>query len=145
MRSSGGFESRSRARRRALQAIYQWRMTGKEPVEIISEFREEQDFSNVDLGLFEALVRGVAEQSEDLGKGLEPFVDRPLSNLDIMERVILDIGFFELGHSPGTPAKVILDECIELAKRFGAEQGHNFINGVLDKAARTLRKDEFAA
>jgi N utilization substance protein B len=133
------FEFRRRARRRALQALYQWHLTGQDVGEIITQFREEQDFSNVDTELFATLVRKVSKQQADLDEKIEPFLDRPISQLDVIEHVILSIGSYELLYSIEVPHQVILDEAINLAKQFGAEQGHSFINGVLDKAAGQWR------
>ena len=133
------FESRRRARRRALQALYQWHLTGQEVGGILTQFREEQDFSNVDTELFATLVRKVSRQQADIDEKLEPFLDRSVSQLDVIEHVILSIGTYELLYSIEIPHQVILDEAINLAKQFGAEQGHSFVNGVLDKVARQLR------
>lgn len=136
------FEVRSRARRRALQALYQWQINPRDIGEIIAEFFEEQDFSNVDRDLFENICRGVTGQQAVFNEGLQPYLDRPMAQLDVMERVILQMGMFELQQRPETPARVIIDECVNLAHRFGAEMGHAFINGVLDKAARAVRPNE---
>jgi len=133
------FESRRRARRRALQALYQWRLTGYDVGEILVQFHEEQDFSNVDTELFATLVRKVSLKQAELDKKIEPFLDRPLTQLDVIEHVILSIGAYELLHSIEVPYQVVIDEAINLAKQFGAEQGHNFINGVLDKLAKQCR------
>ncbi|NNL95858.1 MAG: transcription antitermination factor NusB [Xanthomonadales bacterium] len=137
-----GYEARSRARRRALQALYQWRLNSRAMSEIIAEFLEEQDFSNVDSEFFSDLCNGVIDRQKDLDEQLQIHIDRPIGRLDVMERVILQIGLLELVTFPQTPARVIIDECVDLAHRFGADQGHAFINGVLDKVARTLRKSE---
>ena len=133
------FESRRRARRRALQALYQWHLTGQDVGEIILQFHEVQDFSNVDTELFATLVRKVSKNQTDIDEKLEPFLDRPLKQLDVIEHVILSIGVYELMYSIEVPYQVVIDESINLAKQFGAEQGHTFVNGVLDKAAKQLR------
>ena len=133
------FEFRRRARRRALQALYQWRLTGQDAGEILAQFREEQDFSNVDTELFATLVRKVSRDQADLDEKIEPFLDRPLAQLDVIEHVILSMGAYELLYSIEVPHQVVIDEAINLAKMFGAEQGHTYINGVLDKAARQWR------
>ena len=133
------YEFRRRARRRALQALYQWHLTGMEVGEILAQFREEQDFSNVDTELFATLVRKVSTGQPDIDKKIEPYLDRPLSQLDVIEHVILSIATYELLHSIEIPHPVIIDEAVNLAKQFGAEQGHSFINGVLDKAAKDWR------
>ena len=133
------FESRRRARRRALQALYQWHLTGQDVGDIILQFREVQDFSNVDTELFATLVRKVSKGQADIDEKIEPFLDRPLKQLDVIEHVILSIGVYELMYSIEVPYQVVIDESINLAKQFGAEQGHTFVNGVLDKAAKQLR------
>ena len=133
------FEFRRRARRRALQALYQWHLTDQDVGEIIAQFREEQDFSNVDSELFATLIRKVSKGQEEIDAKIEPFLDRPLSQLDVIEHVILSMAAYELLNSIEIPHQVVIDEAINLAKQFGAEQGHSFINGVLDKAARQWR------
>jgi len=138
-KSENRFESRRRARRRALQALYQWHLTGLDVGEILAQFHEEQDFSNVDDELFTRLVRKVSVDQADIDEKIAPFLDRPLSQLDVIEHVILSIGAYELLHSIEVPHQVVIDEAINLAKLFGAEQGHSFVNGVLDKAARQWR------
>lgn len=142
MNQQSRFEPRKRARRRALQALYQWQMTGQAPDDIIGQFLEEQDFEGVDSGLFTALVRGVAGSSQSLDRDLGPFIDRPVEHLDVMESVILRMALFEMLNHPEVPCRVILDQAIDLSHRFGAEQGHSFVNGVLDKAARKYRTPE---
>jgi N utilization substance protein B len=135
----GKFESRRRARRRALQALYQWHLNDQDVGEILAQFREEQDFSNVDTELFATLVRKVSVGQAELDEKITPFLDRPVDQLDVIEHVILSISTYELINSIEVPHQVVIDEAINLAKQFGAEQGHSFINGVLDKAARKLR------
>jgi N utilization substance protein B len=136
------FESRRRARRRALQALYQWHLTGQDVGEILAQFHEEQDFSNVDTELFATLVRKVSAGQVGIDEKIAPFLDRPLAQLDVIEHVILSIGAYELLHSIEVPHQVVIDEAVNLAKQFGAEQGHTFVNGVLDKAARQWRNPE---
>lgn len=133
------FEFRRRARRRALQALYQWHLTKQDPGEILDQFQEEQDFSNVDTELFATLVRKVIKNQAELDEKITPFLDRPVKQLDVIEHVILSMGAYELLYSIEVPHQVVIDESINLAKQFGAEQGHSFINGVLDKAAKQWR------
>ena len=139
------FEPKRRARRRALQALYQWQITRQDAGEIIEQFLEEQDFNGVDTELFCTLVKGVVASQQVLDARLQPFLDRPPEQLDVMETAILRIAAFELLNHPETPFRVVLDEAIDLARRFGAEQGHSFINGVLDKAARHWRRPELTS
>ena len=138
-RKPGQHAQRQRARRRALQALYQWQINRQEAGEILRQFRETQDFSLVDEGFFEQLVRGVISEQDSLDSSLQPFLDRPMVQVDVMEQAVLRLGAFELLHYPEVPFRVILDEAIDLAHRFGAEQGHAFVNGVLDKAAKSWR------
>lgn len=142
MKGAEQFAPRSRARRRALQAIYQWQMTGQETNNILVQFRQAQDFSGVDVEFFEQLLRGVASEAETLDRALQPYLDRPMAEVDVMERVVLRMGAWELLHCPEVPYKVVLDEAVDLAHRFGSEQGHSYVNAVLDKAAKTLRAVE---
>jgi N utilization substance protein B len=139
-------EFRRRARRRALQALYQWQIKGQEESAdaLIKQFLAHQDFSEVDRVYFETLLRGVVALAGDFDRRLEPFMDRPMRDVDQIERVILRLGAFELLERPELPYRVVLDEAIELSHRFGAEQGHAFINGVLDKAARAWRAEELS-
>jgi len=136
------FEFRRRARRRALQAVYQWQMTGQEATDILRQFRDAQDFSQVDVEFFEQLLRGVASGADELDAVLQPFLDRPIAEVDVMERVVLRLGTWELMHCPEVPYRVVLDEAVDLAHRFGSEQGHSYVNAVLDKAAQQLRAVE---
>jgi N utilization substance protein B len=119
-------------------------MTGQDVNDIIIQFREEQDFSNVDLKLFEEMVRTVSTTSDQLASAIVPFLDRPAEQLDLIEKTILMMASHELQKAPHLHARVILDEAIDLAQRFGADQGHSFINAVLDKAARQWRGAELA-
>ncbi len=138
------FGPRKRARRRALQAIYQRQITHQDASEILRQFREIQDLSQVDEAYFEQLLRCVSKDEERLIDALEPFLDRPMDQVDVMERVVLMIGAWELLDCPETPYRVVLDESVDLAHRFGSEQGHSYVNAVLDKAARKWRADEVA-
>lgn len=122
-----------------MQALYQWHLTGQDVADILAQFHEVQDFSNVDDGLFTTLVRKVTSEQADIDEKIAPFLDRPLDQLDVIEHVILSIAAYELLHSIEVPHQVVIDEAVNLAKQFGAEQGHSFINGVLDKAAREWR------
>jgi len=142
MSRKGHYEPRRRARRRALQAIYQWQMTGQESTEILRQFLEIQDMSGVDVEHFKKILLGVAQNSVSLDEELQVFLDRSVQQLDVMERVVLRIGAFELLYCPELPYRVVLDECVDLAHRFGSEQGHTYVNAVLDKAVKKWRADE---
>ncbi len=141
-RTVSPFEPRRRARRRALQALYQWQINDNSAAAIIEQFREEQSFDGVDEAYFETLVREVVANREALDEVLGPHVRRVDASLDQMERVVLRLGACELIHHPETPYRVIIDEAVELAHRFGAEQAHTFVNGVLDRLSRDVRATE---
>lgn len=142
MSEAGRFEPRRRARRRALQAIYQWQMTRQDAVEILRQFQSAQDMTGVDETHFEKLLIGVSACQESLDGDLQPFLDRPFDQVDVMEQVVLRMGAWEMLHCPEMPFRVVLDECVDLAHRFGSEQGHAYINAVLDRAGRVWRPDE---
>ena len=131
--------ARSRARRRATQALYAWQMSGNPMSLVIDEFRHEQDMEIADLDYFEDLLRGVDRHCAELDAGLEPFLDREAKQVDPIERAVLRLAAYELRHRPDVPYRVVINEAIEVTKRFGAEHGHTYVNGVLDKAARAWR------
>ena len=138
-------QERKKARRRALQALYQWQVKAEvETAEmLIEQFLEHQDFKGVDKDYFEVIIKRVVENATAYDEQLSGFTDRPMSDVDQMERVILRMAAFELLENRELSFRIILDEAIDLAHRFGAEQAHAFINGVLDKAARAWRTGEF--
>jgi N utilization substance protein B len=135
--------ARSRARRRALQAVYAWQVSHSAIEDVVSQFRHEQDMEVADLDYFEALVRGVAAHTPELDAGLVPFLDREVAQVDPIERAALRIGAYELRHRPDVPYRVVINEAIETTKRCGAEHGHTFVNGVLDKLAAQWRSTEY--
>ena len=136
------FEPRRRARRRALQALYQWQLNDDSAAAIVRQFLEEQNFEGVDQAYFETLVGEVVSRKEELDAAIAPLLKRVDASLDQMERVILRLGANELLHHPEMPYRVVLDEAIELSHRFGAEQAHTFVNGVLDRLAAQCRRIE---
>ena len=136
---------RSKARSLAVQAVYQWQMAGQNVQDIITHLLTEQADSKVDSEYFRELVTGVANELSRLDESLSPHLDRSIESVDPVERAVLRIGAFELASHPEIPYRVVINEAIEMAKVFGAEQGHKYVNGVLDKAAKTLRPLEMAA
>ena len=134
--------ARSRSRRRALQAVYAWQMSNSPIGKVIEQFENEQDMEIADLQYFEDLVRGVAEHHDQLDTQLEKYLDRTLIQVDPIERAVLLIASYELIHRPDVPYRVVINEAIETAKRFGSDQGHTYVNGVLDKAAADWRTAE---
>jgi N utilization substance protein B len=134
--------ARSRARRRALQALYAWQLSDSPIDRVIEQFRAEQDMDIADLEYFEALVRGVAQHAEELDAVLSKFIDRTMAQVDPIERAVLRIAGFELAYRADVPYRVVINEAIETTKRFGAEHGHTYVNGVLDRAAAEWRAQE---
>lgn len=133
---------RRRARVLAMQALYH-RHYSKSPVsDIEAEFMVDNDMSKVDSAYFRDLLRGVHREQADLDKTFEPFLDRPLDEVDPIELAIVRLGTYELKHRIDVPYRVVINEGIELAKRFGGTEGHKFVNSILDKLSRRLRLAE---
>ena len=145
MNNSGSTGARTRARELLLQALYQSQLAGHDAAELLRQFHEQVAYERVDQEYFDeqlpAILKGQAELEETIG-GL---IDRPLDQLDPVELGILLIGTFELQHRIDIPYKVVINECVNLAKRFGAIDGHKYINGCLDGVARSLREVEINA
>ena len=116
--------ARSRARRRAAQAVYAWQIGGIPMASVIEEFRHEQDMEIADIAYFEDLLRGVDTHCAELDASIAPWLDRDIALVDPLERAILRIAAYELRHRPDVPYRVILNEAVEVAKRFGAAHGH---------------------
>jgi N utilization substance protein B len=138
-------QARSRARRRALQAVYAWQMSDTAITKVIEQFRNEQDMEVADLEYFEDLVRGVHTNLASLDEALAAFLDRGIDQVDPIERAVLRIAAYELRHRIDVPYRVVINEAIETTKRFGSEHGHTFVNGVLDHAAADWRAAEAQA
>ena len=134
--------ARPRPRRRALQAIYAWQVGGSRMDAVIEQFRHEQDMEVADLEYFEDLLRGVERHVEVIDDALKPYVDREVGQIDPIERAALRLAAYELKYRPDVPYRVVINEAIEVTKRFGADHGHSYVNGVLDKLASTLRSTE---
>jgi len=137
--------ARRRARRLLAQALYQWQLGGADVAEIERQFRASDEFARVDADFFHEVLRGVVECAEALDARIAPLLDRRLAELDHVERALLRLGTFELCHRIDVPWRVVIDECVALARTFGAEQSHKYINAVLDAIARSERASEVAA
>ena len=134
--------SRHKARVAAVQALYQWQLTEQPPQDIEDHFILDHEMSEIDIRYFDQLVRGVPLHLHELDDHLMPYLDRDVDEVDPVERAILRVGAYEFEFHPEIPYKVILNEAVELAKTFGAEHGHKFVNAVLDKVAAKLRAEE---
>jgi N utilization substance protein B len=135
--------ARARARRFAMQALYQWDLSGTGLHDIRRQFLESEDFSRADKDYFILLFNQVSKDVEIVDKHLGEYMDRPVDQLDPVERAILRIAAWELMTQLDVPYRVVINEAVQLCKKFGAEQGHTFVNGVLDKLARKLRAGEY--
>jgi len=134
--------ARSRARRRALQALYAWQIGGSRMHAVIEQFRHEQDMEVADLEYFEDLLNGIERHVAVIDEAIKPYVDREVEQIDPIERAALRLATYELKYRPDVPYRVIINEAIEVTKRFGADHGHSYVNGVLDKLAGVLRSAE---
>lgn len=130
---------RTQSRRVALQALYQWQLNAEEPATISRQFSEAGLLSGVDLPLFNDLVSQVMNRVEELDDLISPLLDRSVSRIDPVEKNIMRMGAYELQSKVEIPYKVIINECVELAKRFGADESHKYVNGILDKLAQNIR------
>lgn len=137
------FQSRSRARRYAMQALYQWQIGRQDIGDIEGQFKSDYDMSNVDVEYLHELLQA-ARRSEELEAVSAPLLDRPVRELDPVERAILLIGAYELRDRPDVPYRVVINEAVRLAKTFGALDSYKYVNGVLDKLAVQLRPREKA-
>ena len=135
---------RRKARHFGLQALYQWTLSGASVTDIEAEFRVDNDFRHTDVDYFGALLRGVTADVESLEMLFAPALDRALDELDPIERNLLRLGTFELRDRIDVPYRVVISEAVALAKKFGATDSHKYVNGVLDKIARDLRRLELA-
>ncbi len=138
------FATRARARRRAMQALYQWQINGQSMSRIVEQFEEEQDMKIVDREYFQDLLIGVEKDLEDLDAGLSDHLDRPLDQVDLIERACLRLAAYELKHRLDVPLRVIINEAIDLARDFGTQGGSGYVNGVLDKLALSWREVEWS-
>ncbi len=135
---------RSWARRYAMQALYQWQLNGQGTRITDTDLLDDDEQPKADTEYFHELLEQVQRNAKTLDAVLDPCLDRPIVQLDPVERAILWVAAYELMHRMDVPYRVVINEAVELAKRFGAEQGHRFVNGVLDKIARQHRP-EFGA
>lgn len=134
--------ARRKARRFALQAIYQWQLSKNDVGDIEVQFLTDNDMKKVDRTYFHELLHGVPARLSEVDAALQPALDRPLVEVSQVEKAILRISAFELLARPDVPWRVIINEGIELAKVFGADDSFKYVNGVLDKVARRLRTEE---
>lgn len=134
--------SRTKARHCAVQALYQWQMTGNDEAQIFAQFLAERSMAKVNVGYFRELLYGVVACVVDIDKCLQQYLDRGIDEVDDVERAVLRLGGYELIYRLEVPYRVAINEALEAAKVFGSEQGYRFVNGVLDKVAHEVRSVE---
>ncbi len=138
-------QARTNARKAAVQALYQWQMAGQDLSEIERQFLEEERLKDAQKSYFVELFYGVPKNLDEIDQAMSEFVDRPVDTIDPVERAILRIGVYELLYRLNMPYKVVLNEGINLAKDFGADGSHKYVNGILDKVAQQRRAVEIKA
>ena len=134
---------RRRARKLAVQALYQWEMLKVPMTEIEAQFLAREDLDEVDVDYFRELILGVESQVNTLDENFHLYLDRPIKDLTLVELCVLRLAIFELMNRPDVPFRVIINEALELTKIFGSVEGFKYVNGVLDQAAKKLRASEF--
>ena len=141
-KSLRGTRARSVARKLAMQALYQWQLNGQPVADITRQFLESDESAGVDREYFSELIQGCIDGRERIQLAIAPCIDRPLEQLDPVETAILMIGVFELSSRVDVPYRVVINEAVDLCKRFGATDAHKYINAVLDRASREFRSAE---
>ncbi len=138
-------KGRGKARRLAMQAMYQWQLTADAIDGIEQQFKEENDMKSIDEEYFSELLYGVQNELASIDTELEKHMPRKINNVDPVERAILRIATYELIKRLDVPYRVVINEAVTLAKKFCAEKSHTFVNAVLDKVARNIRTNEIAS
>lgn len=137
--------ARRKARHYAMQALYQWQISRLEPREIVRQFQDDYDMTHVDLAYFEELLKAVPQQTEELDQAFQPFLqERSLAELDPITLALLRMASYEMLQRIDVPYRVVINEAVGLARKFGPTDSHKFINGVLDRVAGQYRTAETA-
>jgi len=135
-------KARGKSRRLAMQAIYQWQMTGDSITDIKQQFVEENNMAKIDAEFFSQMVSGVASTISELDPLLEKYMTRTIESVDPVERAILRLAAYELINRLDIPYRVVLNEAVNITKEYCAENSHGFVNAVLDKVAKEIRQLE---
>lgn len=143
--SSKGTGARTRARELLVQALYQKQIAGHSCSELLGQFHEQAAYERVDQEFFDEQLAAICGAEGKLESTIDSLIDRPLDHLDPVERGILLIGVYELESRIDIPYKVVINECVNLARRFGSVEGHKYVNACLDVAAKSLRENEVQA
>lgn len=145
MSNAASTGARTRARELLVQALYQKQLAGHECTELLEQFHEQTAYDRVDKEFFDESLPVICDRQPELEKKIGELIDRPLEQLDPVELSVLLIGVYELQSRVDVPYRVVINESVNLAKRFGALDGHKFINACLDVAAQSLRSAEVQA
>ncbi|MDX1812383.1 MAG: transcription antitermination factor NusB [Gammaproteobacteria bacterium] len=138
-------QARKSARQALVQALYQWGMAEQNLQDIENQFKEEKVKSKMDMEYFVELLHAIPRQKSELDELIEPCVDRTMAEINPVELAILRMATYELKQRIDIPYRVVINEAVEIAKKYGADQGHKFVNSVLDKLAQDLRAVEVNA
>lgn len=133
---------RRKARELAVQAVYSWQLSQNSVTDIEANFLTDNSSRRFDIEYFQQLFRGVTSTVSELDAAISPHVDRPLDDVDHVEKSILRVAIYELSACQDVPYRVVINEAIELAKSFAADDSHKFVNGVLDKAVKLIRPQD---
>lgn len=136
---------RHHSREYAVQAMYQWQLSDSPIPDIEAQFLSEHITEELDLEYFQELIRNIPKHIEELDQLMVPYLNRSLNGLDPIELAILRIGIYELSKRPDIPYRVVINEALELTKKFGSIEGFKFVNGILDQVAHQLRTDEITS
>lgn len=134
--------ARHNARRYAVQAMYQWQLADAPINDIEAEFLLHHIDKKFDAAYFKELIHGVPEHLTEIDQEMQPFLGRPMQEIDPVELAVLRLAIYELLKRPDVPYRVIINEALELTKKFGSVEGHKFVNGVLDRSAKKIRATE---
>jgi N utilization substance protein B len=145
MTNAGSTGARTRARELLVQALYQMQLAGHSSSELLEQFHLQAAYQRVDQEFFDEVLPLICKSQDALESTIDDFIDRPLEQLDPVERAVLLIGIYELQSRIDVPYRVVINEGVNLAKRFGAQDGHKYINACLDTAAQALRSVEIQA
>ncbi len=144
MTKAGSTGARTRARELLVQALYQMQLAGHSSSELLEQFHLQAAYQRVDQEFFDEALPLIIKSQSALESTIDDLIDRPLEQLDPVEHAVLLIGVFELQSRIDVPYKVVINEGVNLAKRFGALDGHKYINACLDAAAQSLRSTEIS-
>jgi transcription antitermination protein NusB len=131
--------ARHNSRRYALQAMYQWQIAGEAIEQIEMEFLRYHIDKKIDLAYFKELIHGVIKHQNDIDNEMRPFLKRSFQEIDPIELAVIRIAIYELLKRPDIPYRVIINEALELTKKFGSVEGYKFVNGILDRVAKIVR------